>query len=84
MKIIIQNPAKKDLKKLEQRIVAEILKKLNSIRGDPIRFIERLKDTHLWKLRVGDYRCILFVYTGNQEVHVLKIGHRKNIYSKLN
>lgn len=82
MKVIIQNTAKKDLKKLSKEIISQILKKLNVIKNKPLRYIERLKDTHLWKLRIGDYRCILFIHTGREEVHVLKVGHRKKIYKK--
>ena len=84
MKVIIQPSAKKDLKKLPSPDVAVVIKKLASIGGDPLHYIERLKGhTHLWKLRVGDYRCILFVNTGLGEVHAMKVGHRKNIYDQI-
>tara|TARA_Y100000310_G_C20686319_1_gene819256 strand:- start:3057 stop:3308 length:252 start_codon:yes stop_codon:yes gene_type:complete len=83
MKIIIQPSAKKDLKKLEKNIIEVILKKLYSIREDPIRSIIRLANSPLWKLRIGDYRVIMMLDTKNEIIHVIKIGHRKNIYDKL-
>jgi mRNA interferase RelE/StbE len=83
MKIIVQPTAKKDLKGLSKDIIQKILKKLYVIRDDPLRHIERLKGAHLWKLRIGDYRAILFVDTKCEVVHVLKVGHRKNIYKRL-
>ena len=83
MKIIIQPSAKKDLMDLIPKTIAEILRKLNSISENPLRFIERLKNTSLWKLRIGDYRAILYINTGKEEMHVLKIGQRKNIYKRI-
>ncbi|MFH1053450.1 MAG: type II toxin-antitoxin system RelE/ParE family toxin [Candidatus Woesearchaeota archaeon] len=83
MKIIIQPTAKKNLKKLPNSVREIILKKLFSIKDNPLPHIEKLKESALWKLRVGDYRCILFVHTGKEEVHILTVGHRKNIYKNL-
>ncbi len=83
MKIIIQPTAKKHLKKLSNKTAATILKKLYTIRSNPLAHIEKLKNSRLWKLRIGDYRCILYVNTKKQEIHVLLVGHRKNIYKQL-
>jgi len=83
MKVVIQPTAKKNLKKLPNHIVIIILKKLNSIKDEPLRYIERLKESQLWKLRIGDYRAIIFINTKDQEIHILKIGHRKEIYKRL-
>jgi len=83
MNIIIQPRAKKDLKKLPKEAIATILKKIHSIRDNPLRYIERLKSSYLWKLRIGDYRAILFLNTKESKIHVLKIGHRKDIYKRL-
>ncbi|MDP7116476.1 MAG: type II toxin-antitoxin system RelE/ParE family toxin [Candidatus Woesearchaeota archaeon] len=83
MKIIIQPTAKKDLKKLEKNVVEVILRKLCSIRDNPIRYIIRLKDSPLWKLRIGDYRVIMVVDTKNEKLNIIKIGHRKNVYHQL-
>ena len=43
--------------------------------GEPLRY--RLKG--YWKLRVGDYRIVFRVE--NDEVWVLSIGHRKQVYA---
>jgi len=83
MKVIIHPIPEKELKKLPYDIASAIVKKLNAIKEYPLRYIERLKTTHLWKLRIGDYRCILFIHSGKKELHVLKIGHRKKIYHQL-
>jgi len=83
MNIIIQPSAKKDLKKLDKKIIELILRKLNKIRENPLDYIIRLKSSHLWKLRIGDYRVIILVDTKRQNINIIKIGHRKNIYKKL-
>lgn len=80
MNIIIQPSAKRDLKKLDKNTVEVILRKLNAIGENPMQHIIRLKSSSLWKLRIGDYRAIMVVDTGKQEVHVIKVGHRRNIY----
>jgi mRNA interferase RelE/StbE len=83
MNIIIQPRAKKELKAFPKLVIEQILKKLYSIRDNPLDSIERLKGYYLWKLRIGDYRAILYVDTGKQNIHVVKVGHRKNVYNKL-
>ena len=80
MNIIIQQVAKKNLKKFPKNIISTILKKLYIIKENPLRNIERLKNSNLFKLRIGDHRILLFISTKNNEIHVLKIGHRKDIY----
>jgi mRNA interferase RelE/StbE len=83
MNILIQPRAKKELKALPKDAIEQILRKLYSIKDDPLRHIERLKGHSLWKLRIGDYRAILFAETKTDTLHVVKIGHRKNIYKRL-
>ena len=80
MNIILQDSAKRNLRKLPNTVVDVVLKKLSSIQNDPLHFIERLKGMQLWKLRIGEYRALLFLDTGNQAIHVVKIGHRKDVY----
>ena len=49
---------------------------------DPVRFGEPLRRSlsGLRKLRVGDYRIIYRIQ--GQSVIILKIGHRKEVYTK--
>ena len=83
MNIIILPTAKKALKKLPHNIAAIILKKLYSIKNGPLRYIERLKGSYLWKLRIGDYMAIIIINTRDKTLNVLKVGHRKNIYKNI-
>ncbi|MBI2576858.1 type II toxin-antitoxin system RelE/ParE family toxin [Candidatus Woesearchaeota archaeon] len=82
--IDISQEAEKDLEGLDKQNREIILKKIWSIRENPIRFLERLAGFTLWKLQVGDYRAAMQVDTKSQKLLVIKIGHRKNIYTRLN
>lgn len=75
--------AKKDLKGFPKKDIGFILKKIYSIRESPIRHIERLTGMSFWKLRIGEYRAVLFVETNKKIIYVVKIGHRKNIYERM-
>jgi len=78
--IIITPKAKKQLLKLEQKTIEIVLKKIYSIRENPLHYIERLKGIPSWKLRVGDYRAILSINTRENKIFIEKIGHRREIY----
>lgn len=78
--VIILPKAKKQLLKLEKKLIEIILKKIYSIRENPLHYIERLTEIPGWKLRVGDYRVILSINTKEKKIFIEKIGHRKEIY----
>lgn len=83
MNINILPAAKKSLRKLPREIAEMILRKLYSIKENPLGHIERLKGSQLWKLRIGDYRAIMMIDTGEKIMHIVKVGHRKDIYKRL-
>ncbi len=35
---------------------------------------------HAYRLRIGDYRVIYQIYDRQQEVMVIRVGHRRDIY----
>ena len=80
--IIILPKAKKQLLKLEKKTIEIILKKIHSIKENPLHYIERLKEIPSWKLRIGDYRAIMSINTKEKKIFIEKIGHRKEIYKK--
>jgi len=80
--IIILPKAKKELLKLEKKTTEIILKKIYSIRENPLHYIERLTEIPSWKLRIADYRAILSISTKENKIFIEKIGHRKDIYKK--
>ena len=83
---IIYHPdiAKEDLPRIPQNIKDAIRRAIETrlipepyLTGEPLR--QSLKGHR--KLRVGDYRVIYRVQ--GDEIIVLKIGHRKEVYSKV-
>ena len=74
---------KKQLEKLPLIIRESIINKVASITGDPKRSLKRLKNYKAWRLRVGDYRVIIEISETDQILFVVEIGHRRNIYDKL-
>ena len=80
--VIILPKAEKQLLKLEKQTIEIILKKIYSIKEEPPHYVERLKDLPSWKLRVGDFRVILSINTGEKKIFIEKIGHRKEIYQR--
>ena len=81
--IIILPKAKKQLCTLEKKIIEILLRKIYSIKEEPLHYIERLKEIPSWKLRIGDYRAILSIDTKEKKIFIEKIGHRKEIYTKV-
>ena len=78
--------ALKELKKLGKPAQREILKYLDeriATDADPARFEKALRGdlAGLWRYRVGDYRLICSLREGQMLVLVLKVGHRRDVYS---
>ena len=80
--IQIEKNAENFLKKLDKKDAELILNKIYAIRDNPFRFLKRLQGEKLWRLRIADYRVIVDVIVSMNQIVVLRIGHRKNIYDK--
>ena len=81
--IEISSTAEKDLDSLDNKNCEIILKKLQKIKHEPIRYLERLAGYTLYKLRCGDYRVIVRIDGSKNLLQVIMVGHRKNIYRRL-
>ena len=71
----------KFLKKLNKKDSDNILNKVYSLRDNPFRFLKKLQSQKLWRLRIGNYRAVIDVIIRNNEIFVVRIGKRKNIYN---
>ncbi len=78
--IIISDTAKKAFLNLEKEIQDRIVAVLERIQLQPHHYCIRLTGSNAYKLRAGDYRVILDINEQNQQIIILKIGHRKNVY----
>ena len=82
-KLVYTNRADKDIQKLSSEIKKRVGKTLLRYARDPLRYAERLRDPKLgtYRFRMGDYRVIVD-FEGN-DIVVLRVGHRRDIYRVL-
>jgi mRNA interferase RelE/StbE len=81
-RLIYTRRAERDIKKLEANTKERVGKALLRYSGEPLKFAEKLSDPILgeYRFRVGDYR-VIFDIEGNEMV-VLRVGHRREIYKR--
>ncbi len=83
MLLIFSKSARVDLKRLHVSFQRRILRKLRFYisQKEPVAFADKLTDSRVgqWRFRIGDYRALFDV--SKDKVIILKIGHRKDIYS---
>ena len=72
----------RDLRKLDGPTKLRIGKALLRFREDPLKYAEKITDHTLgsYRFRIGDYR-VIFDLQG-EEIVVLRVGHRREIYRR--
>lgn len=78
--VILTPGAERDLHRLPDLLQKRVVDKLATVAKDPARFVERLKGTNAWKLRIGDYRALLFLDTDLRRIEVVRVRHRSVVY----
>jgi mRNA interferase RelE/StbE len=69
------------LDKLEPFISKRIVKYIKNFSENPrTKEFKRLKGEPTFRLRIGNYRVLFDFNQKNQQIQILEIGHRKNIY----
>lgn len=54
--------------------------KVDTMRGNPFRFLEHYEGAAIFKLRVGSYRLLVDVDLKTNVISVRVLGHRRDIY----
>jgi mRNA interferase RelE/StbE len=72
----------KQLEKLPKDIQKRIISTLKRCRIRPYSHVKKLVGSPQFRLRVGDYRVIMDIFDNELKIHVIELGHRKNIYKK--
>ena len=80
--ILFSDFALKQLKKLPKDIQKRIHSTLKRCRIRPYPHVRKIVGSKYFRLRVGNYRVILDIIKNKLIIHVIEIGHRKNIYKK--
>ncbi len=82
-KIIYPKSILKDLRKIAPYNLPKIKEGIEELKNFPnISQIKHLKNHLLadYRLRVGNYRILFDVDWDKKEIHILKIGHRRDVY----
>lgn len=82
-KITFKASAEKDLRKLPKPIILSILTAIDDLAVNPYPTgTKKLKgqEKPYFRIRTGDYRIIYEVNNQQLIVHIVEIGHRKEIY----
>lgn len=86
-RVVYTQTAYKDLRALEKKTAQRIVEKIESYskKEKPLSFAKPLKEPYgdLFRFRIGSYRAIVSADMKGRitVLTVLKIGHRKDIYS---
>ena len=83
--IVYKKSVEKDLKRISKDVQYVIRSAIEEkLVVDPVRFGLPLRRNlrGLMKLRVGDYRIIYSIENETVTVHVIAIGHRKDVYER--
>ena len=80
-KVLLHPKAAKDLKKLDETNKKRIKKALSELAIDPWKAGKPLHPSDFWSQRTGNYRTIYEINQDQNQVTVLFIGHRKNVYT---
>ena len=77
--VLLHPKANSFLEGADNELQDRIRKKLHVLRDGPEKG-EKLKHSDFWRLRVGDYRAIYEIDHNNNQVIILFIGHRREVY----
>lgn len=81
-RIIWSESAIRQLKKLDRLVAKRISDAVKKLRKNPDRYVSKIVNSPYYRFRVGDYRVIIDIKENELRVLVLKVGHRKSVYSR--
>jgi len=77
---LLDSKAAKALRKLDDTNRVRMRKALGEVAVDPWKAGKPLHPSNFWGVRSGDYRAVYEINADQNQVIVLFIGHRKNVY----
>ncbi len=79
--ISVKKSAVKELEDIPKKELQIIAKKIKTLASDPRpQGSQKLSHREQYRIRQGDYRIIYSIQDDDLTVHVIKVGHRKEIY----
>ena len=79
-KVLLHPKAAKTLEKIDEKNKVRIKEALKELCSSPEKGGKQLRLSDFWSLRIGDYRAIYEIDRDKNQVLVLFLGHRKNVY----
>ncbi|MCJ7582140.1 MAG: type II toxin-antitoxin system RelE/ParE family toxin [Candidatus Aminicenantes bacterium] len=80
-KILIKKSASEELGKIQKKDLLKIIERIQKLSLDPRpQGFQKLSVLERYRLRQGNYRIIYSVSDKNYEIHIIKIGHRREIF----
>ena len=80
--VIFSEFADKQLGKLPLDVQNRVVSTLKRCRIRPYSHVIKLVASKYFRLRVGNYRVIMEIIENKLIIHVIEVGHRKNIYKR--
>ncbi len=79
--VLFKKSAEKELADIPRTHLQKIIQRIKKLGTDPRPSDSRkLSNYNLFRVRQGDYRIVYFVDDKKNELEIIKIGHRKEIY----
>jgi len=72
----------KFLNKLPKEVAMRILRKLDSVKENPFRYLEHYEGEDVYKLRIGDYRMLIDIDFENKILTIQVFDKRGRIYKR--
>ncbi len=80
-KVFIRASASKELAVIPKKSLQKIVDRIRSLEENPRPVgCEKLSAQERYRLRQGNYRIVYSIHDKEQTIHIVKIGHRKEIY----
>lgn len=82
-KIFIKKSASEELGKIQKKDLLKIIEQIQKLALNPRPHgCQKLSSLERYRLRQGSYRIIYSVSDKDFEIHIVKIGHRREVYRK--
>ena len=79
--IVLSKKAHKALNSLSDNIAEPIHNAIIALENNPRPIgYRKLKERNAYRIRIGDYRIVYEIIDNKLIIHVIAIGHRKDIY----
>ena len=82
-KIFIKKSAVSELENIPKKNIKKIIERIQSLAQNPRpRDSQKLSAQERYRIRQGNYRIVYSVQDEESSVHIVKIGHRREVYRR--